>query len=169
LDVRGPKLTSQQWQQSDLQTLYFDGMSGFYVDRAGAVHISRLISTYQTNSFGSVDTTWLDVETRYQTAYALRYIKQVVTQTYPRSGILPSNPNGLQGFVTTTQFKATIINAYSNLVNAGVMKNLQLFADSVIVEQASDVNRFNVYLPLDVANQLRIVAVNATTLLNAAA
>lgn len=168
-DVEAPKNASLQWSQSDRQTLYFDGISGFYVMRDGSVAIDRLISTYQTNAWGSADTTWLDVETLYQTAYALRYLEHVVTQTYPRSALVPDNPNALQGFVTPQDVKATIVHAYGQLVKAGVMKNQQLFADNIVVEQAADPNRVNAYLPLDVVNQLRIFAANATTFLDAAA
>jgi phage tail sheath gpL-like len=167
--VKPPKDISKRWTPSDLQTLYYDGVSGYHVTPDGQVAIDRLISTYQQNSWGSPDTTWLDVETRYQTAYALRYLKQVVTQTYARVALVPDNPGNLQGFATLTDIKSTIIHAYSRLVDEGVMKNKQLFADNLVVEQAADPNRVNVYLPFDVVNQLRIFAANATTFLNAAA
>jgi phage tail sheath gpL-like len=169
LGVKPPKTISQYWQMSDRQTLYFDGISGFFVTRDGQVALDRVISTYQTNVWGSPDTTWLDIETLYQTMYALRFLRQVVTQTYPRSALVPDNPGALQGFTTPTDIKATVVHAYGNLVLAGVMKNKQLFADSLVVEQAADPNRVNAYLPFDVVNQLRIFAANATTFLNAAA
>lgn len=167
-EVMPPSDISKRWTTSDLQTLYYDGISGYHVTPDGQVAINRLISTYQTNAWGSPDATWLDVETRYQTAYALRYLKQIVTSVYARVALIPDNPGNLQGFATPTDIKSTIIHAYSRLVDAGVMKNKQLFADNLVVEQASDPNRVNVYLPLDVANQLRIFAVNSTTFLNAA-
>jgi phage tail sheath gpL-like len=167
-EVVPPADISKRWTTSDLQTLYYDGISGYHVTPDGQVAINRLISTYQTNAWGSPDATWLDVETRYQTAYALRYLKQTVTSVYARVALIPDNPGNLQGFATPTDIKSTIIHAYLRLVDAGVMKNKQLFADNLVVEQASDPNRVNVYLPLDVANQLRIFAVNATTFLNAA-
>lgn len=167
-EVMPPADISKRWTTSDLQTLYYDGISGYHVTPDGQVAINRLISTYQQNAWGSPDATWLDVETRYQTAYALRYLKQIVTSVYARVALIPDNPGNLQGFATITDIKSTIIHAYSRLVDAGIMKNKQLFADNLVVEQASDPNRVNVYLPLDVANQLRIFAVNATTFLNAA-
>ncbi len=169
LGVKPPKLVSQYWAQSDRNTLYYDGISAFYVTRDGQVAIDRLITTYQTNAWGVIDSTWLDIETLYQTAYALRYFKLIITQSYPRSALVPDNPGALQGFVTPSDIKATLAHAYSALVKAGVMKNAQLFADSLVVEQAADPNRVNAYLPLDVVNQLRIFAANATTFLNAAA
>jgi phage tail sheath gpL-like len=167
--VMPPKSIASRWSQSDRQTLYFDGISGYTVTPDGRVMIDRLISTYQTNALGSADTTWLDVETRYQTAYALRYFRQVITQTYARHGLVDDNPGNLQGFTTPREIKATLVHSYANLVANGIMKNTQLFADSIVVEKSTDPNRVNAYLPLDVANQLRIFAANATTFLDAAA
>jgi phage tail sheath gpL-like len=132
------------------------------------VVLDRVITTYQSNIWGSPDATFLDIETMYQTMYALRYFRQVITQVYPRSALVPDNPGALQGFTTPTEIKATIINVYSALVFNGVMKNVQVFADNVIIEQAADPNRVNAFLPLDVVNQLRIFAANATVFLNAA-
>jgi phage tail sheath gpL-like len=169
LGVLPPKLLSQYWLQSDRQSLYFDGISGFFVTRDKRVVLDRVVTTYQTNVWGSPDTTFLDIETMYQTMYTLRYLRQVITQTYPRSALVPDNPGALQGFTTPTDIKATIVNTYANLVFYGVMKRTNVFADNVVVEQASDPNRVNVYLPLDVVNQLRIFAANATVFLNAAA
>jgi phage tail sheath gpL-like len=169
LDVQPPKSIALQWTRADRQVLYYDGISAFFVTVDGQVAIDRLISTYQTNVWGSPDTTFLDIETLYQTAYALRFLKQVITQTYPRSALVPDNPGALQGFTTPSDIRATIVHSYGQLVVNGVMKNKQLFADTVIVEQAADPNRVNTYLPLDVVNQLRIFAANATVFLNAAA
>ena len=165
--VYPPKDISKQWSLSDRQSLYYAGISGYVVSPDGRVLIDRIVSTYRTNASGASDTTWLDVETRYQTAYALRYLKSIVTQTYARVALAADNPGNIQGLVTTTDIKSTVIHAYQSLVNAGVMKNRQAFADNLIVEQASDPSRVNAYLPLDVVNQLRIFAANATTFVRA--
>jgi phage tail sheath gpL-like len=169
LGVKPPKNASLQWDSDDRNTLYYDGISGFFVARDGTVCIDRLISTYQTNAWGSIDTTFLDIEPLYQTAYSLRYFRQRMTAKHARDAIVPDNPGAVQGFTTLADLKADEIHAYADLVGAGVMKNLQLFADSLVLEQGSDPNRINNYLPFDVVNQLRIFAVNATTFLNAAA
>lgn len=161
--VYAPKDISKQWALSDRQSLYYAGISGYAVSPDGRVLIDRVVSTYRTNASGAADTTWLDVETRFQTAYALRYLKSIVTQTYARVALAADNPGNIQGLVTPTDIKSTIIHAYAALVGAGVMKNRQTFADNLIVEQAADPNRVNAYLPLDVVNQLRIFAANATT------
>src|SRR5262249_27305302 len=96
LDVKPPKLRSQWWTTSDRQTLYYDGISAFHVRPDGQVAIDRLITTYQLNAWGVGDSTFLDIETMYQTAYTLRFLKHVITQVYPRSALVPDNPGNLQ-------------------------------------------------------------------------
>ena len=168
-NVLPPKSTADQWDINERQVLYFDGISGFTVARDGTVAIDRLLTTYQTNVFGQNDTTWLDVDTIAQCVYALRFINQYMTQKHPRDALTDDNPNALQGFTTTKDLKADIIHAYAALVTGGVMKNLALFSRNVVVEQAGDPDRVNAYLPLDVVNQLRVFAANATVFLDAQA
>lgn len=168
LDVAALVGVDANWSQADANTLLYSGIAPIGVDRTGQAHLGRVITTYQKNVWGSVDTTWLDVNTPFQTAYTLRYLKAYVTQMYPRSALTPDNPAQLQAIVTPTDIKKALIHAYSNLVNAGIAKNLALFSQNLIVEIAADPNRVNVYLPLDVVNQLDIFAVNSTTFLNAA-
>ena len=167
--VLPPKLLADRWSQGERNTLYYDGLAGFVVNRDGTVAIDRLTTTYQTNAFGQDDTTFLDVETIAQCVYALRFIRQYLTQKHPRDALVDDNPNGLQGFTTPKDLKADVVHAYAKLVGGGVMKNLQLFADNVIVEKAGDPNRANGYLPFDVVNQLRVFAANATVFLDAQA
>jgi phage tail sheath gpL-like len=166
--IRGPKLKANQWAPVDRQTLYFSGIAGYAVASDGTVVIDRLVTTYRTNAGGQNDTTWLDIETLCQTVYTVRFLRQQITQKHPRDALIPDNPNNLQGFTTPGELKADVIHAYSLLCRAGIAKNLQLFADSVIVEQAADPNRVNAFIPLDVANQLRVFAANVTTSLNRA-
>ena len=96
-------------------------------------------------------------------AYVKAYIKQVITQTYPRCVLRDDNPNGIQGVVTVDQIRATMIHTYTQLSNiGGVVENIALFAKYLIVERSSDPNRVNAYLPIDVANQLVVFAANLT-------
>lgn len=167
--VLPPKLLGDRWSQGERQTLYYDGLAGFVVLRDGTVALDRLTTTYQTNAFGQNDTTFLDVETIAQCVYGLRYLRQYITQKHPRDALVDDNPAGLQGFTTPRDLKADVVHAYAALVTGGVMKNLQIFADSVIVQKAGDPNRVNAYLPFDVVNQLRVFAANATVFLDRAA
>lgn len=161
--LRGPKDTSLRWGLADRETLYRSGLSALTFSRDGTPVIDRVLTTYQTNAYGVTDITFLGIETMAISAYVKRYIKQVVTQTYPRCVLRDDNPQNIQGVATVDQIKATLIHAYTQLSNiAGVVEGLSLFAQYLIVERSSDPNRVNVYLPVDVANQLIVFATNIT-------
>ena len=166
--IKPPKLIADAWERAERQTLYFDGISGYFVTPDRKVALDRIISTYRVNVWNQPDTTWLDIETLCQTVYAVRFIRQQITQKHPRDALVPDNPTGRQGFTTPNDLKADVVHAYALLVRAGIMKNLQLFADSVVVEQMADPNAVAAFLPFDVVNQLRIFAANAETALNRA-
>ena len=161
--LRGPADPTLAWALPDRASLYNAGLSALTFANDGTPVIDRVLTTYQTNSFGVQDQTFLGIETMAISAYVKRYIKQVVTQTYPRCVLRDDNPSGLQGVVTANQAKATMIHAYTQLSNiGGVVENATLFAKYLIVERSSDPNRLNAYLPIDVANQLVVFAANLT-------
>ena len=161
--LRGPADPTLRWALADRESLYRNGLSALTFAPDGTPQIDRVLTTYQRNAYSVPDITFLGIETMAISAYAKRYIKQVVTQTYPRCVLRDDNPNNLQGVVTPNQAKATMIHAYTQLSNiAGVVENPTLFAKYLIVERSSDPNRLNAYLPIDVANQLVVFAANLT-------
>ena len=160
-----PKAVSDRWSTVQLQSFYYAGASGYRV-QDGAVQIDRLITTYQRNVWGSPDQTWLDINTIAQLMYGLPYIMQYMTSTYPRAALVDSNPNNIQGFVTADDIRNAFIHAYKGLEAIGVFENSDIFAHLLICERnAQDPNRVDTYLPLDHVNQLRVLAVNATSFL----
>lgn len=87
-----------------------------------------------------------------------------MTQTYPRAALVDKNPNNLQGFATADDLKNAFIHAYKLLEDDGVFENSDLFAQLLIVERNADnPDRVDTFLPLDHVNQLRVLAVNATS------
>jgi phage tail sheath gpL-like len=168
IDLRGviaPKI-ADRFNVTERQVLYYDGIAGYHVERDGTVSIDRLITTYQLNEWGAPDATWLDVETLAQSIFGIRYLKTKVTSAHARQALADSNPFGLQGVTTAEDVRATFVHGYAELVALGVFENLDLFERDLIVERSvSDANRVDAYLPLDHVNQLRIIAVNATSFL----
>jgi phage tail sheath gpL-like len=160
-----PKNAADQWSTVQRQSFYYAGASGYHVEN-GVVQIDRLITTYQRNPYGSPDQSWLDINTIAQLMYGLPFIMQYMTSTYPRAALVDSNPNNIQGFVTVDDIRTAFIHAYKSLENIGVFENSALFAELLVVERnAQDPNRVDTYLPLDHVNQLRVLAVNATSFL----
>jgi phage tail sheath gpL-like len=163
--IQPPKAKTDWFDITTRNTLYQNGIAGFRVMADLTVLIDRVVTTYRLNSFSQPDITWLDVETRAQMVYFVRYMRQRITQKYGRHALANENPNSQQGLVTPKILKAECVHAYQELEMNGLVENSALFAASLIVERSSDPNRVNAYLPVDVVNQFRVFAVNATTFL----
>lgn len=163
--VKPPKSRINWFTRTQRQALYQDGIAGFTVDPDGTVRIDRLITTYQTNAAGQPDITWLDVDTRAQMVYFVRYFHQRIAQSYSRCSLADDNPGNKPTIVTKEMIRAECIHIYKELERGGLVENSGLFAERLVVERAGDPNRVNAYLPVDVINQLRIFAANATTFL----
>ena len=161
--LRPPSSVSNKWGLADRQALYQSGMSALTFAPDGTATIDRVLTTYQTNSYGVPDTTFLGIETISIAAYVKQYLKLRVTSTYPRCVLRDDNPNGIQGVATPDGIKATLVHAYTELDQiGGVVENTDLFAKYLIVNRSSDPNRVDAYLPTDVANQFIVFAANIT-------
>ena len=162
--IRPPKSRANWFSITQRNQLYQDGISGFRVLIDGTVLLDRVITTYQTNSYAQPDITWLDVETRAQMVYFVRYLRQRITQTYGRMA-LADDGELRTGIVTPKMLKAEIVHAYKELEAGGLVEKSGLFAQSLVVERSVDPNRVNAYIPVDVVNQFRVFAANVTTFL----
>lgn len=163
--IKPPKDRLNWFSITQRNTLYQDGISGFVVQQDGTVAIDRLITTYQTNSFGQPDISWLSVETRAQMVYFVRYNKQRITQVYGRCALADDGNEGRPGIVTAKMLKAECVHIYKELEAGGLVENSEVYAQSLIVERSTDPNRVNAYLPVDTVNQFVVFAANATTFL----
>ena len=161
--LRPPKALGDRWGLADRDSLYHNGISAFSVNADGSVALERVVTTYQFNAYGQPDIAFLDIESIAIAAYVKRYLKTVITSTYPRHVLRDDNPLGSQGVATVAQIRATLIHAYTQLATvACIVEKPDLFAQFLIVERSSDPNRVNVYFPTDQANQLRVFATNVT-------
>lgn len=161
-DIVGPLDIADRLQLSEKNTLLYDGISACGFQRTGDVHMERVITTYQTNAWGDADATYLDVNTLAQSMYGIRYLRQKVTNTHGRKGLVDNNVKGNPGLVDPKQLHETIVHGYHDLVGLGAFEDSKTFARDLVVERDSvDANRVNVSMPLDHVNQLRIMAVAA--------
>lgn len=167
--IKPPKSKADWFTITQRNTLYQDGISGFRVQVDGTVVLDRVITTYRQNAWSQPDITWLDVETRAQMVYFVRYMKQRITQKFGRHVLADDNPDNNPAIVTPKIIKAELVHAYKELETGGLVENSSLFAKSLIVERSSDPNRVNAYIPVDVTNQFRVFAANVTTFLQYAA
>nr|DAJ51208.1 MAG TPA: tail component [Caudoviricetes sp.] len=147
---------------SERQTLLSSGISTLYTKQGGTVAIERAVTTYQTNSYGSDDNSYLDVNTLFTLAYILRDLKSVITSKYPRHKLASDGTHfgSGQAVVTPSLIRAELIAEYGKLEDAALVEDLDTFKSELVVERdASDPNRVNVLLPPNLVNQLRIFAV----------
>lgn len=145
---------------SERQTLLNNGIATSYTT-AGAARIERAITTYQRNSWGSPDNSYLDSETLHLSAAVLRRLKGVVTSKYGRHKLANDGTRFGAGapIVTPAVFRAELVSEYAKMEKIGWVENAEQFAANLIVERnADDPNRLDVLYPPDYINGLRVVA-----------
>ncbi|MDE3022259.1 MAG: phage tail sheath subtilisin-like domain-containing protein [Pseudomonadota bacterium] len=161
--VLAPPLQSR-FSLSERNTLLYDGISTFTVAQDGTVAIENLITTYQKNSFGQPDNSYLEVETLFLLIYVLRFMSVRITTKYARTKLAANGTRFAPGsnIVTPNIIRADIIAAYQELEYNGYVQNSIAFAQNLIVEQnANNPNRVDVLWPADLIDQLRILALLA--------
>jgi len=164
--IMPPRNRSTWWDIPDRQALYADGIAACKVRTDGLVAIDRFVTTYQTSGSGVSDATFRDVETMYQLMFLVRYFRSAVSNVHSRQALADENPFNLPQIATAKSIRNTLIHAYNDLVALGVTENAGIFAQHVVVERnATDANRVDAFLPVDVVNQLRVFAANVTTFL----
>jgi phage tail sheath gpL-like len=174
LDLIGilpPKQASDRPSIQERNSLYWSGISSYHVTgKTKVASIDRLVTNYRTNEWGSPDASWLDVVTRAQCMYSIRAFKAALTGQFPRAALMDDNPEGLEGVATPADIRAVIVHEYKRQEALAVVENSELFSSSLIVERsAQDANRVDIYLPADLVNQLRILAVSYVAHLQRAA
>lgn len=150
-----------RFAQTDRQTLLENGIATLYTI-SGSVMIERAITTYQKNSFGDADASYLDSETLHTSAYVLRQMKSIITSKYARHKLASDGTRfgAGQAIVTPSVIRGELIALYRRLELEGIVENADLFKKYLIVERnVNNPNRLDVLFPPDYVNQLRIFAV----------
>jgi phage tail sheath gpL-like len=128
----------------------------------GAVRIERAITTYQKNTMGQADTSYLDSETLHQLTEITRRLRSCITNKYPRHKLANDGTRfgAGQAIVTPSVIRGELLAEYADMELEGLVENADLFNKYLVVERDSkNPNRLNVLLPPDLVNQLRIFAV----------
>lgn len=147
--------------------LLFDGVGTTKVS-GGQVQIERLVTTYQTNAAGSVDTSYLDATTLLTLIY-LRYSFRTRIQTrFPRVKLANDGARlgPGQAVITPLIGKGEALNWFRDMEALGLVENFDQFKTDLVVERnALDPNRLDFKLSPDLINQLIVGAVNVSFLL----
>ena len=155
--------TEGRFLLTERQTLLTNGIATL-TTVSGTVQIERAITTYQKNSMGDADASYLDSETLHTLAYILRSLKSTITSKYARHKLANDGTRygAGQAIVTPSVIKGELISQYRALELKGIVENADLFKKYLIVERNADnPNRLDVLFPPDLVNQLRIFAVLA--------
>lgn len=158
--VLAPPLASR-FRLEDRNVLLWDGISTFTVANDGTVAIENLITTYQLNSFGQPDDSYLQVETLLTLQFVLRQLRADITSKFSRVKLAANGTRFAPGssIVTPNTIKASQIAKYQELEYDGYVQKSDVFAEALIVEQnASNPSRVDVLYPGTLINQLRILA-----------
>ncbi|MGP5478422.1 phage tail sheath subtilisin-like domain-containing protein [Pseudomonas helleri] len=153
-----------QFILGERNTLLWDGISTFMVGSDGTVAIENLITTYQKNSFGVADDSYLQVETLFLLMYVLRAQRALVTSKYSRVKLAANGTRFAPGsaVVTPIVIRSDLIAQYREMEYNGYVQDADGFAKALIVERNNaNPNRVDVLWPGTLINQLRIFALLA--------
>lgn len=164
--IKPPVLRSNWWSIVDRQALYVDGIAAARVTNDGLVLIDRAVTTEQVNLSGVPDTTFRDMETLGQLMFIARFFRTELSNRHARQALADDNPGGIAEITTPADIKNSCRHIYRSLVDLGVTEKPDLFNEFLVAERdLNNATRVNLYLPVDVVNQLRVLAANITTFL----
>lgn len=154
-----PSFNQADWHDiTERQSLIEAGISTFTVDPDRTVRLNRVVTTRRNNVWGEPDPSWRDVNTLFQASYFVRAMRAAITGTFPRAA-LTDEDSGIPGFASPGQIRDVLIHEYKRLERLGLVENVKLFAEGLVVERDEvDANRVNVLMRPDVVNQLVVVA-----------
>ncbi|WP_234099670.1 phage tail sheath subtilisin-like domain-containing protein [Enterobacter roggenkampii] len=155
-----PAPAGKRFQKTQRNTLLNSGIATSYAQGSNAF-IERAVTTYQKNSYGEKDNSYLDSETLHTSAYVLRTLETCVTSKYGRHKLANDGTRfgSGQAIVTPAVIKAEMCAQYQSMEEAGIVENFELFKKYLVVERdKNDPNRVNVLFPPDYINQLRVFA-----------
>ena len=159
--VLAPPLASR-FTISERNTLYYTGIASFKCNDAGQVILERAVTTYQTNTAGAADDSYLDVETMYTLMFLIRDLRTDLQTKYARKKLVADGtriPYGVN-FVTSQTIKTEVIANYTKNAALGLCQSPDVFAKNIQCVNAGN-GQVSILWPGDLANQLRTIAVLA--------
>lgn len=148
--------------------LLLDGISTRQISADGTVRIQRLITTYQTNSAGAPDVSYLDVNTPLTLGYLRFDFRSYILLKYPRHKLGDdSRTYGAgQAIMTPKLGRAEAIARARIWEELALVENIDSFIAALIVERnGTDNTRLDFLLRPDLVNQFRVAGVQIAFLL----
>lgn len=158
--VLAPPVISQ-FDQPERNNLLHSGIASYTVQDDGTVQVENLITTYQKNTYGSPDNSYLEVETMFTLMYVTRDLKTLITSKFGRMKLVDDGTRFRAGapIVTPKIIKGELLSRYTQLEFDGYVQDSDAFAAGLLVTKSRDnPNRVDVLWDGILVNQLRIVA-----------
>lgn len=160
--LTAPRDKTLVWNYNARNTFNRVGISSWNVI-AGRVTVDKLVTTYRLGVQGQPDATFRNIQTLFQVSGALSYMRTVLANEHGQKAIADANPGNLAAISTPADIKGTIVHSYDDLVNQGVLENVGGFTRQLVVKRnVTNADRCDVFAPIDVVNQLDVLAANAT-------
>ncbi|MGE4323990.1 MAG: phage tail sheath subtilisin-like domain-containing protein [Sphingobium sp.] len=143
--IRAPR-PEHRFPRQERELLLRDGISTYRVNAAGDVAIERLISTYQVNSGGFDDPSYLDIQTTATLGYYRYSYRARMAQKFPREKLTAD---------TIAAVRAETIALAREWEDAGLMEDVDGFIAGLVIERdASNVTQLNSLLIPNTVNGL---------------
>lgn len=159
-DVLAPE-AGDRWTQAEANTILQTGGATLKTNASGNVMVERLTTTYQQNSQGAPDPTWLDLSTKRTVSYLRWNWKTRIILKYPRHKLADDGTRIAPGSATVTPatIRAEAIAWFSEMETLGLVEGADQFREDLVVERdATDRNRINDILRPDVINKFVVSA-----------
>ena len=157
-----PPIEIQRFTVAERDILLHDGIATTKVTTSGQMQAERLVTTYQKNSAGGNDVSYLDSETLFTLLYLRHDWKDLLLRKYPRSKLADDGNRFGAGqatvIVTPSTMKAEMVAWAIQMQDIGLIENIDQFkAASFSERNVGDRNRMDNLLIPDLVNQLRII------------
>jgi phage tail sheath gpL-like len=150
-----------RFTQSERNLLLFDGIATQRTASDGTVQVDRIITTYQTNSAGADDISYLDANTVLTLAYLRYSLRTRFLTAYPRHK-LASDGNRFapgQAILTPKGAKGEVVGLFRQWEELGLVEDAAQFKRDLIAEvNASDPTRLDLRISPNIVNGLHIMA-----------
>ncbi len=160
LRVLAPPIASQD-TISERNTMLTDGLSTYTVDAGGRVIVERVVTTYTTNLAGAPDNSYRDYETLCTLTAVIRDLRIQMQSQFARKKLVADGTRipGGSNQVTAQIILAAVKALYVTYCNRGWAQNAAAFAAGAVAQNAGN-GEVKMRLPVDVANQLRIISMS---------
>ncbi len=152
---------ASRFTREERDLLLHDGISTFIVDDGGRVLIERVITTYQTNSFGIADVSYLDLNTVWTVDYIRYAVRARIALKFPRYKLADDGTNFAPGqaIVTPSIIRAELVGLFRELEDVGLVEDFDQFkADLLVVRSTASPTQVNAVIPPNVVNQFLVFA-----------